>query len=149
MKENQISVVLSLYTGRGRSLGSLKSFLWSAAQLSGASVLCSPFLKASSGLTFGSDCNLMASRWQVFLPPWGPLGLTSSPWGGLQSLMTVTSFVYWYGRQYSLSQNSLQVGKKGMFFLHNYKMPARRELSHEHSLIDQEVAMWLSKRYYS
>jgi len=91
----------------------------------------------------------MASRWQVFLPPWGPLGLTSSPWRGLQSLRTVTSFVYWYGRQYSLSQNSLQVGKKDMFFLHNYKMPARRALSDEHSLIDQEVAMWLSKRYYS
>ena len=44
IKENQISGVKEfsafLCTGRCKSLGSLKSFLWNAPQLSGASILC-------------------------------------------------------------------------------------------------------------
>ena len=60
----------------------------------------------SSGLTLGSGCSLMAVRWQVFfvsfLSSLRAHQLTSSPlvvaaW--LQSLMTMTSFVYWYGKQ--------------------------------------------------
>ena len=49
-----------LCMGRCKSLGSLKSFLWYAPRLSGASVRC--FLRAP----LGSGCSLMAARWQVF-----------------------------------------------------------------------------------
>ena len=45
--------------GRCKSLGSLKSFLSYASQLSGASILC--FL-----ISGGSGCNLMAATSQVF-----------------------------------------------------------------------------------
>lgn len=56
-------------------------------------------------LTFGSGCRLMAARWQVlfcFLPEF-PRGSQAHPWRWLQSLTTVTSFVYCYGRQYFIS----------------------------------------------
>ena len=60
-----------------KSLGSLKSFLWYAPQLSETRVLFShpEFL----GLTMGSDCSQTAARWQVFFPSCVPSGLTSSP----------------------------------------------------------------------
>ena len=64
--------------GRRNSLGSLKSFVWLAPQLSGASMLCFTSW-VSSELSKGSSCSLMAAGWQVFLPPWVPSGLTSSP----------------------------------------------------------------------
>ena len=51
-------------------------------------------------LPMGSGCSLMAARGQVFFPSWVPSGLTSSP----SALVgAVISFVYWYGRQYSIS----------------------------------------------
>ena len=56
--------------------GSLKSFLWWAPWLTGASSCVFPSW-VSSGLTFRNGCSLMADRWQVFLfPPWVPSGLT-------------------------------------------------------------------------
>ena len=64
--------------GRCKSLGSPKSFLWCAPQLSGACILCFhilSFLKAHQ-LTISCGCN----RWWL------------------------TSSVYWYGRQYSIYQ---------------------------------------------
>ena len=68
IEENKISQVKKfstlLCTGRCKSLGSLKSFLWYASQLPGASILCFHIL-SSSGLTVGSGCSLMADRWQI------------------------------------------------------------------------------------
>ena len=70
IKENQISQVKEfsafLCMGRCKSLGSLKSFLWYASQLSGAYILVSTSW-VFSGLTVGSGCSLLASRWQVIL----------------------------------------------------------------------------------
>ena len=96
--------------GRCKSLGSLRSFLWYAPQLSGASVLCFyllPFLRAHCREWLQSGgCNLMPARWQVFFVSF----LSSlrahqlTRWRWLQLLETVTSFVYWHGRQYSISQ---------------------------------------------
>ena len=57
-----------LCMGRYKNLGSLKSFLCYAPQLSGADTLFFTF-GVFSGLTLGSGCSLMAARWQVFLPP--------------------------------------------------------------------------------
>ena len=69
VKENQVSQVKALSAflcmGRYKSLGSLKSFLSHASQLSGVSVLCVHILN-SLGLITGSGCNLMAVRSQVF-----------------------------------------------------------------------------------
>ena len=67
IKENQISQVKEfsalLHVGRYKSLGSLIPFLSYAPQLSGASTLCFYILSfLSSGLTIGSDCDLMAAR---------------------------------------------------------------------------------------
>ena len=69
VKENQITQVKEFSTllcmGRCKSLGSLKSFLWYAPELSGP-VSCFHIL-SFSWLTKGSDCSLMATRWQIFL----------------------------------------------------------------------------------
>ena len=72
---------------RYKSLGSLKSFLWNASQLSGASFGCFNLLSfTSSGLTIGSGCSLigsgcslMAARYHLFFLSWVPSGLTRSP----------------------------------------------------------------------
>ena len=91
--------------GRCKSLGSLKSFLWYAPQLPGASVLCFHILSLLGALR-GNGCSLMAAKWQASFSSWDPSGFTSSPtplWW-LQLLMTVTSFVYWYGGKYSISK---------------------------------------------
>ena len=70
--ENQTSQIKEfsslLSMGRCKRLGSLKSFLWYAPQLSGASFLCfsHPESLLSSGLTIGIGCSLKAARWQVF-----------------------------------------------------------------------------------
>ena len=86
------------------SLGSLKSFLWHVPQLPGTRVLCFhilSFLRLYHWRWLGS---LMAARWQVFFPSWVPSGLSSSPPQWLQLVMTVTCFLCWCGRNYSISQ---------------------------------------------
>ena len=60
--------------------------------------------RVPSGLTVGSGCSLMAAGWQVFFPSWVPSGLTSSPSVVTVITKTVTSFVYWCGKKYSISQ---------------------------------------------
>ena len=86
IKENQISQINEfsafLYMGRCKSLGSLRSFLWCAPQLSEASILCFFLCWVSSGLTIGSGCSLQAVGWRVFFPSWVPSGIISSPCGG-------------------------------------------------------------------
>lgn len=88
--------------GRCKDLDSLKSLLWYAGQLSRACILCFHILRAH----LGSGCSLMTARWQVnlFLPKF-PQGSQVSKW--LELLMTVTSFVYWYGRWYFISHSQL------------------------------------------
>ena len=57
----------------------------------------------SWGLTVESSCSLMAARQQIysFLPEFAQGSPVLHPqW--LQLLITVTSFVYWYGRTYSI-----------------------------------------------
>ena len=84
IKENQISQVKEFSTflcmGRCKSLGSLKSFLSYASQLSGARVLCFHIL-SSSMLTIGSGCSPMVMRSCRYSPPsWMPWGLRSLQW---------------------------------------------------------------------
>ena len=100
-KENRVSQVKEfsafLRVGKCKSLNSLKSFFWYAPQVSRA--VSWVFISwVSSGLIIGSGCSLMFARWQVFIPSWGPSGLTSS------LMMTVISFVYWYGRKHFISE---------------------------------------------
>ena len=54
--------------GMYKSLGSLKSFLSYAPQLSGATILFSHPEISLSGLTVGNGCSPMAARTQVFFP---------------------------------------------------------------------------------
>ena len=89
-----------------RGPGFLNSFLWYSPQLSGASVLCFPVLAAQSG------CSLMASGWQVFFASFLRSLRSHQCQRWLQSLMTVTSFVYWHGRQYFTSQNDISTESK-------------------------------------
>ena len=72
IKENQITQVKAvssfLCNGRCKGLGSLKSLLPYAAQLSMASILCFHILNfLSSELTIGRDYSLKAARWKAFL----------------------------------------------------------------------------------
>ena len=80
-------------------------FFWYAPQLSGASILVFTSW-VSSEFIVGSGCRLMAARRQVFFPSWVPSGSSQLTTVGVQSLATVTSFVYWCGRKYSISQLS-------------------------------------------
>ena len=108
IKENQITQVKGfsafLCMGRYRNLGSLRQFLSHAPQLPGASasILCSHILSfRSSGLTVGSGYSLMAATWQVFLSEFPQGSPTHHQWW-LQSLMTITFFVYQFGKKYSI-----------------------------------------------
>ena len=65
-----------LCKGRCKSRGSLKSFLWYAPQLSGASILCFHILSFLRAHRW--EWLLMAARWQVFFPSWVSSELTSS-----------------------------------------------------------------------
>ena len=84
-----------LCMGRFKSLGSLKSCLWYAPQLSGA-LSCIFRSWVSSWLIVGSGCNLMAARWHVCFPTRIPQG-SSTHAAGLQS-DDCYILVYWYGR---------------------------------------------------
>ena len=87
--------------GRCKSLGSLKSFLWYALELSGASILCFHILSFLGALCRewlqSVGCWMAGILFSPEFPP-GSLALVA----GLQSLVTVASFVYWYGRKYSI-----------------------------------------------
>ena len=80
IKENQIPQVKEfsafLLMGRCKSLEVLKSFLWYASHLFVARILC---------------FHLLSSISPAHHLQW------------LQLLMAMTSFVYWYGRKYSIS----------------------------------------------
>jgi len=70
-----------------------------------ANILCFlilSFLWAHHGEWLQSDDCWMAGI-LCFLPE-RPQGSPAHCWQSLQLLMTVTSFVYWYGRQYFISQ---------------------------------------------
>ena len=51
----------------------------------------------SSGLTAGSGCGLMATRWQLFFPSWVPSGLTSSPFmmAAITDVCDILCLVIW------------------------------------------------------
>ena len=78
------------------SLGSLKSFLWYASQLSLEPVSCAFSPWVSSGYTIGvgvaavSDCSIQASCFHPQFPRQGSI---------MWWLMAATSFVHWYGRR--------------------------------------------------
>ena len=76
--------------GRFKSLGSLKSFLSYASQLSGVSILHFYILN-SSGLTVESGCRLMAAGSQVLFSFLVVLRAQKFTFGGPKSLMTVTT----------------------------------------------------------
>ena len=86
--------------GKMQSLGSLKSFLWYAPQLSGTSILCFFTLSLLKVHHQGWLQRPTAWWWASCLHPEFPQG---SPLGQLwcDGLMAATSCVYWYGRQYS------------------------------------------------
>ena len=108
IKEDQISQVKEfsafLCMGRCKSLGLLKSFLWYVPQLSGARILC------FSGFTFGSAVWWLLDGRYSFLPEFPQGSPAYLPWC-LLLLMIVTSFAYWYGRKYSISQKPSQYAK--------------------------------------
>ena len=76
--------------GRFKSLGSLKSFLSYASQLSGVSILHFYILK-SSGLTVESGCRQMAAGSQVLFSFLVVLRAQKFTFGGPKSLMAVIS----------------------------------------------------------
>ena len=100
IKENQMSRVKEfrafLCMGRRRSLGSLRSFLSHASQLSGASILC--FFPV---LTLGSSYSLVAAGSRYCSSSW-------VAWrAGIPDDRDI--LVYWYGRKYSTSQVSISI----------------------------------------
>ena len=64
--------------GKCKSPGSLKLFLWSVPQRSGA-VSCVFTSWVSLGLIIGSGCSVMTARWQIFFSSWVPSRFSSSP----------------------------------------------------------------------
>ena len=84
IKESQISQVkeFSTFLCMG-GYKSLKSFLWYALQLSGASILCFHILSS--------------------------LRAHQLPGGGCNHWLTVSTFVYWCGRQYSIYYSSMHL----------------------------------------
>ena len=73
----------------------------------------------SSGWTLGSGCSVMAATWQVCLVSFlSFLRAHQLTLGG--GCTTVTSFVYWYGRQYFISQPTQTVSmQRGKTTTHN------------------------------
>ena len=82
-------------------LGTLKSFFWCAPQLSGANILCFHILSFPQGVA--AVWWLLYCRYFFFFPSQFPSGSMAHAWKWLQSRMTVTYFVYWFGRQYFIS----------------------------------------------
>ena len=108
IKENQTPQVKEfsafLCMGRCQSLGSLKSLLSYASQLSGANIQCF-HIQSPSVLTVGNGYSLLTLRSHRYSPSWEPLGLKIFTFGQPESLMTVI-LVYWWCRKYSSSQHS-------------------------------------------
>lgn len=93
--------------GRCKSLGALKSFLRYAPQLSKASILGFCILSFLR-LTVWSGCSQLAAGLQEFFVSfWSSHRAPHQRW--LQSLMTVTSLVYSYGRQYIISHSKFSI----------------------------------------
>ena len=67
------------------------------------------------GSAVGSGCSLMPARWQVFLLCWVLPGLVVLHRLWLQPLMTMISFVYWYGRKYSIPHYLLYLSPPSLF----------------------------------
>ena len=101
IKENQVSQVREfsafLYMGRCKSLGSLKSLLSYASQLSEATCLCF-HLPSSSGLSVSSGCSLIpAISHRCSFPSW-------VLWrAGIADDCDI--LVYWHNRKYSIFQS--------------------------------------------
>ena len=94
-----------LCVGRGKSLGSLKSFLSRASQQGRASFLCFTYSEVPWG------CSLMVRNLRYSSPSWVPLGLRSSH---LRAATTDDCYrlVYWQGRKFSFSQYPIASWKK-------------------------------------
>ena len=112
IKENQISQVKEfsafLSLARCKSLGSLKSFLRYAPQLSGATILCFFILSLRRVRGWGWLPWLRAWQWAAHLSSsWVPLGLRVQ--GSCSGKMSATSFVYWYGRQHFFTDTKIFV----------------------------------------
>ena len=93
--------------GRCKSLGSLKSFLWYASRLYGASILCFQilsFLKLHlHWWPCSDDCLMMDTP--CFHPEFSP----GSLWGGVAVTDGCDILGFWYGRQCFISHNSSHV----------------------------------------
>ena len=70
--------------------------------------------------------------------PWG--SLDHHPWG-LQSLMAVTSFVYWYSTKVFISQY-LFIYLNATFSLENYFLPFQTFYSHELNRLWSPCQVW-------
>ena len=90
--------------GRCKSLGSLRSFLGHAPQLSWASI---PWFFLHPDLPWGSPWGVAAAGGlldgRYSSPSWVPLELPSSPWT-TEIADDCDILVYWYGRKYFISQ---------------------------------------------
>ena len=108
IKENQKSQVKKFSTflciGRCKSLGSLKSFLWYAPQLSQHPVFSHPKFPQGSPYRVAAVCWLIDERYSVSFP--SSLRARQLTLGGgcmAAILMTIISFIYWYALSLALS----------------------------------------------
>ena len=108
IKENQVSQVKEfrafLCPGSCKNLGSLKSFIWCASQLSGASILyflILSLLRVHCSWRLQQLTARWAWKWAACLSPYlVPSGLFGSVRSAeYDGLMAATFFVYWEGRQ--------------------------------------------------
>ena len=95
----EISALLCM--GRYKSLGSLKSFLWCASQLSGASILCFLILRDSSGTLLGCMQQLIP-RWRPFF-----VSVLSSLWAHHQGSYYVVAWWQWHPLFTDMADNIL------------------------------------------
>ena len=111
VRENQISQVKEfsafLCVGRCKSLGSLKSFLSHAPQLSGASVSCI-FTPEFLSVHCGSGCSLIGARSWVFFSFLSALGAQKFSFGGLELMVTVTCLFTDNGRIYFILRTTCE-----------------------------------------
>ena len=118
IKENQISQVKEfsafLCMGRCRSVGSLKSFLPYALQLSRANILCF----SHPELPWGSPWGVAVVWWlldhRYSSLSWVPLGFSSAHWRATMA-DDCDILAYWYGRKYSISHLVKAVNVKNIY----------------------------------
>ena len=142
IKEKQISqgkeFSALLWMGGCKSLGSPKSFLWYAPQLSGASILCFHIL--SQGSPYGVTAVWWLLDGRYSLPSWVPSGLTSSPSAvaAITDVCDILCLLIWqavfhFSTVWPFLKKLIQQSYFWVYTLNNWKQGFKEILEHSYS----------------